>query len=112
MITTNSGKKTTGLGSLILNFLAKAGSATVTDIADAVKAERKDVSARCWWLMAKEGRLKAKGEGKEKTYSLPPQSAPKAPDSKPAAKAKPAPAKAKAVKPAVKKAAKKKAVKK
>ncbi len=101
-ITTNSGKQSTGLGALIIAFLAKAGSATVEEIAAGVKAERKLVGARCWWLQAKEGRLKAKGEGRAKAYSLPATSASKATESAPAAKAKVA-------KRAVKKVAKKRA---
>lgn len=95
-VLTNSGKKSTGLGARIIAHLAKHGSATAEQIAEALKAPRRDVSARCWWLHVKEGRLTAWTEGEEKRYSLPPAAEPEPkPEprkvkSKTKAKAKPA----------------------
>lgn len=70
-VTTNTGKKSVGLGARIIAHLAKHGPDTVEGIAAALKAPRRDVSARCWWLAVKEGRLASKGEGRERLYSLP-----------------------------------------
>lgn len=116
-VLTRSGKKSSGIGALMLAHLAKVGEATTQELADAAKCSRKDAGARLWWLANKEGRVVARGEGAARTWALPKE---KAATSAPKAAKEDAPAKPAAKEPkaasarprAKKKASSKKAVKK
>ena len=114
-IVTKTGKQSTGIGALMLAHLEKVGQATTEELAAAAKCERKEASARLWWLMAREGRVVATGEGKERVWSLPKTAEnekEKKQEKKAAPKKEPAKKRSSAKKASSKKATAKKAVKK